>query len=248
MIRLILIFIVIFLFMIYSIFDAVMCLILSKIGNVNVRLIRSKTIKIIFRIFIFIAGVKIDVKGLENIDESEPLFVISNHRGFFDIIIGYILLKKPCGFVAKESLKHVPFLSYWMKNIDCLFLDRNDLRSGAMMVIDAIKKIKDGVSIWLCPEGTRNKNSNPLDLLEFKAGAFKIPEKVGCKILPVAFYGTEKIFDEHKPFIKKGKVYVNIGKMYKMEDLSSDEKDNIAEYNRGIIKKLLLEIDSIVNK
>ena len=127
-----------------------------------------------------IAGVKVHVAGLANLkslSNEKSFFVISNHRGFFDIITGYTLFTNLTGIVSKDSLKKLPIVHYWMKRINCLFLNRNDLRDGVKMVIDAINNINNGISMWVFPEGTRCKNENPLELLEFKQGAFKIPEK-----------------------------------------------------------------------
>lgn len=242
MIRLGLCIIIILLVLIYSIFDAIICFIIKIFDKNIVRKYHHNFIRFIFKIFVFISNAKIEIKGIENLDDSKPLFIISNHRGFFDIIIGYTLLKSPCGFVAKDNFKNVFLLSYWMKKIDCLFLDRKDIRSGVTMIIDAVKKINSGVSIWLFPEGTRNKNINPLPLLEFKSGAFKIPEKADAYILPIAFLGNENIFEKHIPFIKPAMVKINIGKKFKIKELDKKNSVEIGEYSRNILTKLLEEI------
>lgn len=242
MIRLILITILIMLFAIYSIIDAIIVSFISINDKKLAKSISEKAVKILFHLMIFFSGAKLHIKGLENIDEKKPLFIISNHRGFFDIIIGYTFLKKSCGFVAKNSFEKIPFMNYWMKKIGCLFIDRANLRSGAEMVINAIKSLENGTSIWLCPEGTRNKNKDPLELLEFKSGAFKIAEKTDALVLPVAFYGTEDVFERQKPFIKSADIYVSIGKNYKISSLSEQERQNIGEYNKNLIKDLLIGI------
>ena len=207
------------------------------------------TVRLYFKIVLFVAGVKVKVFGIDNIesfDKNEPLFIISNHRGYFDIVAGYTVINRNCSIIAKESLKKVPVISYYMKKIKSLFLNRKDLRSGAKMVIDAINLIKQNISVWVFPEGTRNKNINQKELLEFKAGTFKIPEKTNCYIVPMAILNSDDVFEKHFPVVKSTTLYINVGNPYKIEELDENEKNNIADYSRNIMIKLLNEL--IMNK
>lgn len=244
MIKFILIIILILLFGIYSIFDAIVCFFIALYDEKIVRRHSMKVAQFIFRAVIAISGVRVHVAGQENIkslNKEKAFFAISNHRGFFDIITGYPLFEKEMGIVAKDSLKQLPIIHYWMKRINCLFLNRNDIRDGVKMVIDAINNINNGISMWVCPEGTRCKNENPLDLLEFKQGTFKIPEKTDCYILPISFRNTEKAFEKQMPRVKATDIYINIGVPYKMSELSEENKSNIATYSQGVIRNLLAE-------
>lgn len=244
MIKLIIIILFMLLIGIYTIFDSIVYFFVSRVDKTAVRKHSMKVVKFIFKFIVMVSGVRINVSGLENIkslSKEKSYFIISNHRGFFDVITGYLLFDKNTGFVAKDSLGKIPVLHYWMKRIECLFLNRNDLRDGLRMVLDAINNINNGISMWIFPEGTRCKSKNPLDLLEFKQGAFKIPEKTNCYILPIAFRNTEKAFEEQKPFIKSADIYINIGTPYKISELSNDNQINIATYSQGVVRNLLAE-------
>lgn len=244
MIRLILILIFALLISIYTVFDAIVCFFIEKLNKDAIRKHSIRVVKFIFKVVIFISGSKIHVKGKENIESlsnEQAYLVISNHRGFFDIISGYLLFDKDTGIVAKNSIEKVPVISYWMKRIECIFLDRDNLRDGVRMVIKAIENINNGISMWIFPEGTRSKGEDPLDMLEFKAGSFKIAEKKDCYILPMSFRNTEKVFENQKPFVKPADVYINIGKAYRMSELSDDDRKNIAVYSQEKMKKLLTE-------
>lgn len=244
MIKTIIILIFMLLIGIYTIFDAIVCFFVSKINAAAVRKHSSRIVKFILKVVIMISGVKVYVAGLENmraLDDEKSFFAISNHRGFFDVISGYLLFEKNTGIIAKDSLKKVPIINYWMKRIDCLFLNRKDLRDGVKMVIDAISNINNGISMWVFPEGTRNKNENPLELLEFKQGTFKIPEKTNCYILPISFRNTEKAFENQKPCVRATDIYINIGVPYKISELTKDEQTNIATYSQEVMRNLLAE-------
>ena len=245
MIRLILLFIVIIIVSLYTILDCIVIFVVEKFNKEWVLQHSERFVRLIFRIAIFLAGVKATIKGKENIEalsNEKSYFIFSNHRGFCDVVIGYLLFDKPVGIVAKNSLEKIPILSYWMKRINCIFLDRHDLRDGVKMVLNSIDKIKNGISIWIFPEGTRCKSKDPTDLLEFKSGAFKIPEKADCYILPVAFKNTENVYENQAPFVKATDVYINIGKSYKISELSDEERLDLGKYNQEIIRKLITEV------
>lgn len=242
MIKNALFFIIFLLVGIYSIPDAIYCFILKRIDKNKLIKHNNNVVKVIMKIAILVSGVRLHISGLENIDSKKAMLIISNHRSNFDIITGYNLIGTPCSVVAKNNLEKIPLLSYWMKKIGCIFLDRNDLRSGATMIVEAIKSINSGISIWICPEGTRNKNDNPMELLEFKAGAFKIAEKTDCNILPIAFVGSENAFEKNHNRVKACDIYINIGKPYKISELIDDNKKQIGIYSKNIIETLIKEI------
>lgn len=245
MIRLILIILLIPIIAIYTIFDCMITFFIERIFNNKLLKYRMNFVKLVFKVVVLFAGVKATIIGLENLEalsNEKSYYIISNHRGFCDVVRGYLLFDNITGIVAKKELEKIPLLSYWMKKINCVFLDRYDLRDGVRMVVDCIKNINDGISMWIFPEGTRCKSKNPEDLLEFKSGAFKVAEKTNCYILPIAFKNTEYVFENQSPFVKATKIFINIGKAYKISELNEDEKKDIGYYNQRIVKNLIREV------
>ena len=86
----------------------------------------------------------------------------------------------------------------FMKNLYCLFLDRDNMREGLKTILQAIDYVKNGISICIFPEGTRN-NGEELSMLPFRDGALKIAEKTGCAIIPISMNNTADIFEAHFP-------------------------------------------------
>lgn len=243
MIKLILSLIVIICLGVYTIFSELVCFFIhdkNKLSNYYFHVV-SFTINIVLKI----CNTKIVIKNPENLKKvqgEKSIFVVSNHRGYFDILSGYIALNRNCSIVAKNSLEKVPIIGFWMKKINCIFLDRKNLRSGAKMIIDAVNLIEKGISVWIFPEGTRNKNEDPEDLLPFKPGAFKIPDKTNCYILPMAIVNSELVFEKQFPIIKSATIYINFGRPYKMSELSKEDVYNIDEYNMTLFRKLIKEL------
>ena len=191
-----------------------------------------------FGIILFLSGTKVDVIGRENIPDDQPVLYVGNHRSYFDIVIGYRLIKGECGFIAKKEMEKIPFLRRWMKNIHCLFLDRKNIKEGLKTILAGIDKVKHGISIWIFPEGTRNRDSG---MMEFKEGSMKIAEKTGCPIIPVAMTGTAEIFEKHIPCIKKSHVTVTFGKPIDIKTLEKDQKKFLGAYTRDVILSMLPE-------
>ncbi|MEE1086173.1 MAG: lysophospholipid acyltransferase family protein [Schaedlerella sp.] len=192
----------------------------------------------------FLAGTEVTVIGKENIPQ-EPVLYIGNHRSFFDIILTYSRCPGPTGFISKKEMKKAPLLSVWMKFGHCLFLDRENPREGLKTILEAIELIKNGVSIFLFPEGTRNKGAE-LSMLPFKDGAFKIATKSGCPIIPVSMNNTIEIFESHFPKVKKTHVIIEYGKPVYPNELSREDKKNIGSYVQNIIQETINKNASMV--
>ena len=183
----------------------------------------------------FISGVKLEVNGLDNIPDDQAVLFVGNHISFFDIIVTYPLMKRPTGYIAKKEIRKVPFLSWWMYFVNCIFLDRKDPRQGLKSVLEASEKIKNGTSIFLFPEGTRSKDGK---LAQFKDGGFKIATKAKAPIIPIGIQGTSDILENHFPIIKSGKVIVNFGKPVYTSEMSKAEQKSLPDLVREQVKEL----------
>lgn len=183
----------------------------------------------------FISGVKLEVNGLDNIPDDQAVLFVGNHISFFDIIVTYPLMKRPTGYIAKKEIRKVPFLSWWMYFVNCIFLDRKNPRQGLKSVLEASEKIKNGTSIFLFPEGTRSKDGK---LAEFKDGGFKIATKAKAPIIPIGIQGTSDILENHFPIIKSGKVIVNFGKPVYTSEMSKAEQKSLPNLVREQVKEL----------
>ncbi|MCR4641501.1 MAG: 1-acyl-sn-glycerol-3-phosphate acyltransferase [Lachnospiraceae bacterium] len=159
-----------------------------------------------FRVVLFLAGTKATVIGEENVPKDRPVLYVLNHRSFFDILLTYTRVPRQTGYVAKKEMTKYLTLTWWMMLLHCEFLDRKDLRKGMKTINDCAEKIKNGISIAIYPEGTRNKGGE--DMLPFHGGSFKIAEKSNCLVVPVVLNNTSAVFEDHLPKLKKAHVTV----------------------------------------
>lgn len=201
-----------------------------------------KIVQFMFSFILKLSGVTVTVKGRENIPTDRAVLYVGNHRSYFDILVGYTTVPGFLGFVAKKEMLKIPLLRDWMKNVNCLFLDRKDIKEGLKTILEGIEKVKSGISIWIFPEGTRNKNEDIKELLPFKEGSLKIAEKSGCPVVPVAMVGTAEVFEKHFPFILPSHVTVYYGKPFYIKELEPEQKKHAGAYTREVIREMLGEI------
>ena len=217
------------------------------VGKINKRAKDYSSLRIVqwgFGVILWIGGVKVAVIGKENMPDEAALYV-GNHRSFFDILVLYVQCKGLTGFIAKDSMEKIPSLRVWMRYLYCLFLKRDDMKQGMKVILQAIDYIKQGISICVFPEGTRNKGEE-LSMLPFKEGTFKIALKTGCPIVPVSINNTAEIFENHMPKMKKTHVIVEYGKPIYPKDLDREEQKHIGATCQKIIEETIKKNTELV--
>ncbi len=177
-------------------------------------------------------GANIHVIGEENLKKHKTVLFVSNHQSYADIAVFLANIDMDKGFVAKEELIKFPVLSDWMKNINCVFMDRSDLKKSGKAIIDGINILKSGYSMVIFPEGTRSKSSN---LLEFKSASLKMAAKAKVPIVPVSLDGTYKILEEHNR-IRSAEVFITIHEPIETENIKNNEIEKLSEDVVEIIK------------
>lgn len=198
--------------------------------------ISQRIVSYVCKIILFLSGVKLTVVGTSYIPEDESVLFVFNHRSYYDILVSYASVPKLSAFIAKKELKRFPFINVWMHFINCLFIDRNDIRQSLKIILEAIEMVKDGYSIFISPEGTRNREK---DLIPFKEGSFKIAEKTSCPIIPVSISNADSVFEKHIPWVKKSHIIVEYGKPIYVKELDRKTHKSIAKYIQNIIADTL---------
>ena len=180
-----------------------------------------------FRTVVKIAGVKETVIGLENVPKDEAVLYVINHRSIFDIVLTYIKVPRPTGYISKKEMNKFLTLSTWMMFLHCEFLDRGNLRQGMKVIKRSAKNIQDGISMAIFPEGTRNKSDE--DMLPFHKGSFKIAEMAKCKIVPIVLNNTPDILENHAPMLKPVHVVIEYLPPIDVPAMSREERKTLTE-------------------
>ncbi|MCL2441369.1 MAG: 1-acyl-sn-glycerol-3-phosphate acyltransferase [Treponema sp.] len=146
------------------------------------------------RSIIFIAGCTTTVTGISNIPKKGGVGFVSNHCGFFDILLLLGYCGRPFGFIAKKELLLVPFLNVWIHMLGGLFIDRKNVRKAIRTINEGTQRIKAGGGMLIFPEGHRSKGRG---LLPFHPGSLKLATSADALIIPVAIQGSYEVFEKN---------------------------------------------------
>ncbi len=246
MLRLIFALLFVFLFLILSVPILLIASIFARFRKQAAELFMLRTVQWAFRVILFICGTKLTVIGEENIPKEEAVLYIGNHKSYFDIIITYARCPGLTGYIAKDRLKNIPLLSSWMRGLHCLFLNRSDIKEALKTILEGIDNIKNGISMCIFPEGTRNTTDSLM--LPFKEGSFKMAEKTGCAIIPMAISGSADILENHFPCIKSAHVILEYGTPVYPDQLDKETRKKIGSYCQNLIAEMLKKNEAALQK
>ena len=159
------------------------------------------------RRMLWAARAKVTVDGLENLPGG-PAVYVANHQGYFDIplVLGYLGSDtKP--LLAKKEIARIPLIRGWMRQLQCVFLDRENPRSAVASINAATEIVAAGYSMVVFPEGTRSKTGQVAD---FKPGAFKIAQKNKVPVVPFVIEGTAGLMERNHNRIHGGSVFMRV--------------------------------------
>lgn len=186
-----------------------------------------------------LAGAKITVEGLENLPDG-PAVYVSNHLGYFDIplMLGY-LGEDTKPLVAKKQIEKIPLIRSWMKELHCVFIDRDNPRASMQALNEAIGWVKNGYSMVIFPEGTRSKTG---EMAEFKAGAFRIAQKNNVPVVPLCIKGTDYLMERNGYWIHPGKVTLKILPLIDTASYTKEDWRALPALAESEVRKGLAEI------
>ena len=218
--------------------------ILSKYNRQASDLRQLRMVQWAFRVILFLCGTKVTVIGEENVPKDQPVLYIGNHRSYFDIIITYARCPQLTGYISKKEMENIPLLRMWMRRLHCLFIDRKDVKEALKTILAGIDNVKNGISMCIFPEGTRNKTDELM--LPFKEGSFKIAEKSGCPIIPMAITNSADVLEAHMPRVKKTHVILEYGKPIYPNELDKETKKKLGAYCQNMIAEMLVKNQELV--
>ena len=121
--------------------------------------------------------------------------------------------------------------------------DQSCRNVGLKTILAGIDHIKNGISMCIFPEGTRNKTDDLM--LPFKEGSFKMAEKTGCAIVPMAITGSADILENHFPKVKATHVILEYGKPIYPNELDKETKKKIGAHCQGVIEEMLVKNEKL---
>lgn len=157
-----------------------------KLCDDHIREFASRCVKI--------SDTTIITHGLSNFDHTQSYVFMSNHRSLMDIPILNCVIPQSLRMIAKAELFRIPFFGEAMRKSGVVAINRSNKKQAIAQLEDAKKRLQEGISIWVSPEGTRSQTK---EMGPFKKGGFHVAMSLGVPIVPVWLDGTEKILSKH---------------------------------------------------
>ncbi|MDQ3108845.1 MAG: 1-acyl-sn-glycerol-3-phosphate acyltransferase [Bacteroidota bacterium] len=116
--------------------------------------------------------IPVKIKNSTFIDPRKAYVMIANHRSQLDIPLYALASKNTLRFLAKAELTKIPLLGFIIRKL-YMTVNRTDRADRNRSIEIMRKSLDENISVFLCPEGTRNRHDDP-PLLDFRDGAFRL--------------------------------------------------------------------------
>lgn len=167
-----------------------------------------------------LSGMRVRVRGLEQLDPQRTYIFTANHRSYLDTATLFCHLKRRIGLFAKKELLKVPILGFGMGFVNIMAIDRSNRERALATVRAATARIRSGISFGVFAEGTR---ARPGQLLPFKKGAFYMAVETGVSVVPVAIKNTDVLMGKGTGVARAGTIEMVILPPIQTTGLSTDE-------------------------
>ena len=186
-------------------------------------------------VFLTLVGIRLRVEGRERLDPQQSYVIVGNHRSSLDFIVNAHAFPGVFRFLAKQELQKIPVFGWVVKKM-CLIVDRSSAMSRARSVVALKQHLAEGWSIFIYPEGSRNRGDEPLG--PFYDGAFRIAIQTGA---PVAVQTLVNIADitANGAGLWPGTVRVVWDVPISTEGMKSDDVAALKERAEGLMRARL---------
>ncbi|MDI3404689.1 lysophospholipid acyltransferase family protein [Streptomyces cavernicola] len=180
---------------------------------------------------------KIDLKGAENIPRTGGAVLVSNHISYMDFIFAGLAArpqKRLVRFMAKDSVFRHKVSGPLMRGMKHIPVDRNQ---GEAAYAHALESLRSGEIVGVFPEATISPS---FTLKSFKSGAARMAQEAGVPLIPVALWGTQRLWTKGRPRnFKRSHIPVTIRVGEAVEAPREQYAGAITRRLRGRVQELL---------
>ncbi|MHA3788445.1 lysophospholipid acyltransferase family protein [Flavobacterium hauense] len=194
------------------------------------------------KIILFGMGLPYKIEREQEMEKGKSYMLVANHTSMTDIMLMLVVSKNPFVFVGKKELVKIPIFGFFYKRT-CILVDRKSSKSRFEVFKRAQKRLDQGLSICIFPEGGVPEDETVL-LDEFKDGAFRLAIEHQIPIVPMSFYDNKRRFSFNffsgSPGLIKAKVHAFVSTDGLTMDDKTDLKDLKDKVRQIIYHDLLL--------
>lgn len=188
------------------------------------------------RAVLWCSGIHLRVKIHASLDPGRPYVFMANHLSMVDIFAALVAVPVSFCFIAKKSLASIPLFGWAMHAGGFIFIDRHNPTAAHRSIAEASRRIHQGQSVVIFPEGTRSRDGK---LAPFKKGGFHLAVDSGAEIVPVAIRGSRELMPRGSARIKPGEVSIEIGEPISTEGVDAEGRSKLVDRVRGQVADML---------
>ncbi|MFE5858298.1 MULTISPECIES: lysophospholipid acyltransferase family protein [unclassified Streptomyces] len=139
---------------------------------------------------------KIDTQGAQNIPRTGGAVLVSNHISYLDFIFAGLTAlpqKRLVRFMAKDAVFRHKVSGPLMRGMKHIPVDRDQGEAAYKL---ALESLRSGEIIGVFPEATISQS---FTLKSFKSGAVRMAQEAGVPLIPVALWGTQRLWTKGRP-------------------------------------------------
>ncbi len=185
------------------------------------------------KFILFGMGFRVKLETEETIEANKSYMFVANHTSMTDIMLMLSVVKNPFVFVGKKELANIPLFGFFYKRT-CILVDRGSSKSRMAVFDRAEKRLSQGLSICIFPEGGVPEDES-IVLDSFKDGAFRLAVEHEIPIVPLTFADNKKLFSYTFLSGKPGVMRVKIHPFFDTKNKPSEYKKTVKEEVRQVI-------------
>ncbi|WP_300433630.1 lysophospholipid acyltransferase family protein [Christiangramia sp.] len=190
-------------------------------------------------IIIYGMGFYIKTEADENLEEDRSYMLVANHTSMLDIMLMLAVVKQPFVFIGKIELGRIPVFGFFYRRT-CILVDRKSQKSRMAAFEEAQRRLKQGNSICIFPEGGVPEDQS-IVLDQFKDGAFRLAIEHQIPVVPISFHDTKKRFSYKFHTGSPGKLRVKIHNFLCTKGLEATERKPLRDQVFKIIYQELTQ-------
>jgi 1-acyl-sn-glycerol-3-phosphate acyltransferase len=177
-------------------------------------------------------GVRVDVRGLQQIDTRSSYVFAANHQSIYDIPIVFWSLPLQLRIIAKASLGRFPFLGWHLQRTGHLLVDRTN--PGAGVLKKMARLVRGARSLIVFPEGTRSVDGR---VGRFKGGTFLLAIDAGLPIVPLSIARSRFVMRKGRLMTCPGDVTLTVHAPIPTAGVTREQARELAERVRAIVRQ-----------
>ncbi|KAJ2148021.1 1-acylglycerol-3-phosphate O-acyltransferase [Coemansia sp. RSA 530] len=190
-----------------------------------------------------VLGINVEIEGEDILQRARPCVMIGNHQTMLDLIMLGRVFPMQTVILAKKSVSYYPFVGWFMRLADDIFISRGSKQSVSGMFQRASAELRaKQVSVWFFPEGTRGRFADGPDLLPFKVGAFLLAYHAQVPVVPVVVMDFHNLHNSRRFWSTSGTLKIKILEPVSLDGLAEDDLKPVMDRTR---ESMLVELKRI---